>query len=190
MIDLLDFPFWYNLRFLVAGKQRLTREFIANNYRKFNCHTVVDIGCGSGDFSPLFPKGKYLGIDRNPRYIAFAQKTYPHRFICADILDFPFNQQSFDAAIVISTLHHLSDTEVQRLFSRIAPLTKKVIIIVDLNPETTVIKRLLIRLDRGKFVRSTQAKINLLSPFGTIVTITHFSTNLASQTGMVVVPFL
>lgn len=61
-------------------------------------------------------------------------------------------------------------------------------IIVDLNPQTSFLKKLAIRLDRGNFVRTTEKRVVLLSHFGKIVKISHFSTGLASQTGLVFLP--
>lgn len=185
MIDILNLPFFYNLRQIVAGNQQLTRNFIINNYNKYNCNSVLDVGCGTGDFASLFSVKEYLGIDYNSQYIAYAKNKYPHRFICDDVLIHRFQNLSFDASLLISTLHHFSDDEIKKIFTQITLLTNKIIIIVDLNPDTSPIKKLLISLDRGKYVRTIQQKVNLLSHFGKIVNIKNFSTRLASQTGMV-----
>lgn len=179
-------PKYFNLlRHLLAGNQEKTKEFICNNYHQYSCRSVLDIGCGTGDFASLFNKEEYLGIDINKEYIAYAKKTYPHNFVFADPLKYNFGPHFFDASILISTLHHLSNTQVKKLFPKIISLTKKIIIIVDLNPDGSLIKKVLIRCDRGKYVRTTKEKIALLSPFGKIFNISNFSTRLASQTGMV-----
>lgn len=190
MIDLLGYSFSYNLRFLIAGNQKKTREFIFENYQDFNCHSVLDIGCGTGDFASLFPKEEYLGIDNNKKYIDYAQQSYPHHFICGDALKYNFGHRFFDASILVSTIHHLSNRQVVKLFGKLVPLTKKIIIIVDLNPKTSFIKKWPIKLDRGKYVRTTEQKITLLSPFGKITKISHFSTGLASQTGIILSPYV
>lgn len=188
MINVLNLPFLYNLRFLIAGDQKLTRQFVAENYQVYNCRSVLDIGCGTGDFAPLFPKEEYLGIDTNPAYISFAKNKYLHQFFVGNILNYNFGKQFFDASILISFLHHLSDQQVKRILPKIISLTRKIIIIVDLNPQTSFLKKLAIRLDRGNFVRTTEKKIVLLSHFAKIVKISHFSTGLASQTGLVFLP--
>ena len=188
MINLLNFPRLYNLRFLVAGNQKLTRDYITKYYRYFNCHSVIDIGCGTGDFTPLFSKKEYLGIDINPRYIAYAQKHYSYRFICHNVIDYDFKNYKFDASLFISTFHHLSDTQSKIILKKTSIITRKIIIIIDLNPETSLIKKFLIRLDRGNYVRTTKEKIALLSPYGKIIHVSHFSSGLASQTGMILLP--
>jgi ubiquinone/menaquinone biosynthesis C-methylase UbiE len=159
------------------------------NYSAYNCHSVLDIGCGTGDFASLFDKKEYLGIDINKDYISYARKKYPHSFVSGDAVEYNFDLRSFDASIFISTLHHLSDDQAKKLFAKIIDLTKKIIIIVDLNPETSFFKKMLIKLDRGDYIRTTQQKISLLSGFGKIAKIVHFSTGLASQTGMVLLPY-
>lgn len=188
-IDLLNLPFFYNLRFFLAGDQKLTREFILDNYQKYKCHSVLDVGCGTGDFAPLFPKKEYLGADINPRYIEFAKKKYGCNFICKDVVEYNFDDRLFDTSLFVSVLHHLDDHRVRKIMSKIISITRKIIVVIDLNPKTSLIKKILIDLDRGKCVRTTEEKISLLSPFAKIDKVSHFSTGLASQTGMVLLPY-
>lgn len=187
-MDILSWPLFYNLRFLVAGKQELTRNFIWNNYAKYKCSSVLDLGCGTGDFSALFTIKEYLGIDVNKKYIKYAKKKYPHTFISQDIVNYKYGRKFFDCTIFISTLHHLSDYQVKKIMYKAIKLTKKIIIIVDLNPETDYLRKFLIDMDRGSFVRTTKQKKDLLAPFGKILTLKHFSTGLASQSGIVIKP--
>ncbi|HLB60995.1 MAG TPA: class I SAM-dependent methyltransferase [Patescibacteria group bacterium] len=184
MYNPLTHPLIYNLRFLVAGSQQRTKDFISRTYKKYKCRSVIDIGCGTGDFCLLFKSDEYTGMDYNPRYIQYAQHRYPYSFITADVTTYPFSSH-YDAALFISTLHHLSDTEVTSVFSKLTKIINKVIIIVDLNPDTSSLKLLLIKLDRGNHVRNDAEKSKLLEPFGKAVQREHFSTGLASQTGIV-----
>lgn len=190
MKNVLNLPFIYNLRFLVAGSQQLTKDFIIDNYRAYNCHSVLDVGCGTGDFASLFAKDEYHGIDINMGYISYARKKYPHLFTHGDVIKYDFGNLIFDASILISTLHHLNNKQAEKLLSKIVTVTRKIIIIVDLNPRESLVKRALIKLDRGKNIRTTEQKIALLSPFAKIATISHFSTGLAPQTGMVLLPYV
>ncbi len=189
MIDILNIPFFYNSRHFVAGSQELTKRYIKTNYRAFNCHSILDIGCGTGYFSNLFSKDEYFGIDINKKYIEFAKKKYPgYCFIKSDILSFSFLNKHYDSAILISVLHHLSDTEIKKILLKIIDKINKIIIVVDLNPKTSLLKKLLINLDRGKYIRTTNQKIKLLTQFGKIKNIEDFSTRLASQTGIILFP--
>jgi ubiquinone/menaquinone biosynthesis C-methylase UbiE len=186
-MDILNLPIIYNSRFLVAGNQSLTKDFILKNYKKYSCKSVLDLGCGTGDFAPLFPRKHYLGIDLSENYINFAKQKYHHQFKVQDIDDFNLNQK-FDATIFISTLHHLSDQQIKKIFKKVVKVTKRAIIVVDLNPETDPIRKFLIDLDRGRFVRTTKQKLRLLRNFGEVVELEHFNTRLASQSGIVLIP--
>lgn len=186
-MDILAIPFVYNLRFLVAGNQQLTKDFIKKNYKKYKCKSVLDLGCGTGDFAPIFSKKDYLGIDLSQKYINFAKQKYQYEFICQDLDKFN-SKTKFDATIFISTLHHLSDSQIKGIFKKAVKITKKIIIIVDLNPETDPIRKALIDMDRGENIRTTKEKIRLLKQFGSILEIEHFNTRLASQSGIVLKP--
>jgi ubiquinone/menaquinone biosynthesis C-methylase UbiE len=188
MLNILDNPFFYNLRFVVAGDQKLTKNFIITNYQQFHCQSVLDVGCGTGDFSLLFPSKKYLGIDINKNYIHFARGRYlKYIFLLSDISDYKLKKY-FDATLLISVLHHLNNDQAIKILSKICNCTKKIIIVIDLNPKTSLLKKILIKLDRGKFIRNTKEKVALLSQFGKIVKLSDFSTRLASQTGIVLIP--
>lgn len=186
-MDILNWPILYNLRFLVAGKQERTKNFIKHNYNKHKCSSVLDLGCGTGDFAALFSKKNYLGVDINKKYIKYAKEKYPHTFISQDIVKYD-EKKKFDCTIFISTFHHLSDGQVKKVMKQAVKLTKKIIIIVDLNPETDLLRKFLIDMDRGNFVRTTEQKKLLIAPFGKILTLEHFLTGLASQSGIVLKP--
>lgn len=189
--DIVSLPFIYNLRFLVAGDQKQTKNFIINNYQKYQCNSVVDLGCGTGDFAPIFSPNQYLGIDFNQKYIIFAQKRYPqYNFVCQDITTIDLRKRCFDSSLILSTMHHLNDQQINNLLTRAVNFTRKIIIIVDLNPhpQTSLIKKLVINLDRGKYVRNSQQKSTIITKFGQIEEFSNFSTGLASQTGMVLTP--
>ncbi|MBI3955145.1 class I SAM-dependent methyltransferase [Candidatus Gottesmanbacteria bacterium] len=189
MKNLFEYPFIYNLRFLVAGQQEKTKKFIIENYKNAFCKSVIDIGCGTGDFCTLFNPDEYLGVDINKKYIDFAIANYPsYKFLQSNILKHNLNHKSYDASILVGLLHHLTDSETKTMLGKIVKGTKKIIIVVDLNPYNSLIKRLLIDIDRGKYVRTTSEKIKLLTKFGKIQNINHFSTRLASQTGIIVKP--
>lgn len=187
-MDILRWPFVYNLRFLVAGDQKKTSDFIKLNYKKLKCHEVLDLGCGTGDFCKLFKHSEYLGVDVNSKYVKFCKEKYPkYNFICEDITKFPINKK-FDCTIFISTLHHLSDTAAKKVLSAAFKQTKKIVIVVDLNPDTDPVRKFLIDHDRGNYVRTTEQKIKLLEDFGEVIKLEHFNTGLASQSGIVLKP--
>jgi SAM-dependent methyltransferase len=74
---------------------------------------VLDIGCGTGEFSRLLAKrfDRVLAIDLSPKMIEVAKQNSRHyeniNFQIADILSWQFPLEKFDAIVSIATVHHL-----------------------------------------------------------------------------------
>mgnify|MGYP001551055686 CR=1 FL=1 len=81
-----------------------------NHYHQFlikqlpsNCHTLLDIGCGVGEFSQLLAKyaDEVVAIDLSPKSIAIAEQRSTGLtnidFQVADISQWQFPQAHFDA---------------------------------------------------------------------------------------------
>lgn len=145
---------------LDGGKQRQIKRFLADvPYR-----SMVDIGCGTGNWAKL-ANDKYLGVDTSPSFIAACQKRYktdPRKeFLLADATTLTLSE-SFDLAILVSVLHHLSDTEVKRLTQWVAQHAR-FFFVLDLYPNHgNPISEWLYRMDRGNYVREPHAQQELL----------------------------
>lgn len=66
---LLSQPAFFNsIRRLIAGNQENTKNFVNSTLQHYNVKTVLDVGCGTGDFSTDIPDTmQYLGIDINKK---------------------------------------------------------------------------------------------------------------------------
>ena len=181
-------PIFFNsLRYLVTGNQKSIKGFVRENLRKYKCKTVLDICCGTGDF---VQKGKkYTGIDINPFFISFARKKYGNKnttFIYGNALNLPFPNNYFDASLLVSTLHHFSDPEVERLLKEAKRVTKKLIIIVDLIPyPSNSLKRFFVLLDQGNYVRKEKEKEKIVSRFLKIKSTYKIFAGQAEQYGII-----
>lgn len=77
------------------------------------CKTILDIGCGTGEFSRLLAKrtDRVVAIDLSPNMIEVAKqrsRQYTNiDFQLADILQWEFPVEQFDAIVSIATVHHL-----------------------------------------------------------------------------------
>ena len=77
------------------------------------CKTILDIGCGTGEFSRLLAKraDRVVAIDLSPNMIEVAKRKsqqYPNiDFQVADVLQWDFPSHEFDAIVSIATVHHL-----------------------------------------------------------------------------------
>ncbi|MBD2360133.1 class I SAM-dependent methyltransferase [Anabaena minutissima FACHB-250] len=91
-----------------------------NHYHKFvlqqlpkHCQTVLDIGCGTGEFSRIVAKTseRVVSIDLSPNMIEVAkQRSQQYTnidFQVADILQWDIPVEKFDAIVSIATVHHL-----------------------------------------------------------------------------------
>ena len=60
------------------GEKRVIKEELTGHFS-----TVLDLGCGTGVFAPLFDS-EYVGIDISPLYIAYASSTDTLSYVRAD----------------------------------------------------------------------------------------------------------
>ena len=125
---------------------------------------VLDFGCGCGGFSAAVP-GEYVGIDLDPDYIAFARWRWGdgrRRFELTRLEELP-EAPRFDAAIMASALHHLSDGLADAILGRLARLVTSRIVVLDLDPEAANRwQRMLLERDRGEYIRPVGAQRALL----------------------------
>ena len=103
----------------IASHFSNTRKYIWQDleyFKKFvdNGDKILDLGCGNGRLLKLL-KDKdidYIGIDSSKRLIEIARKSWTSharsiKFIVADVLDLPFQNNSFDKIFSIAVFHHI-----------------------------------------------------------------------------------
>lgn len=129
--------------------------------------SVIDIACGTGQYNAL-TKGKYLGIDLNGEYIDYARGIYKEdenrKFICADINTLSISDYSYDVALLIDVVHHLTDEENQVLFGILNRVATHFMVVCDPIKQSryNLIGRLLTALDRGKYIRAEENLLDLI----------------------------
>lgn len=79
---------------------------------------ILDVGCGNGRLYQLFKDKKviYIGIDNSEKLIEIAKKEWERNkaeFLVADILNLPFENESFNIVASIAVLHHLPGHELR-----------------------------------------------------------------------------
>ena len=84
----------------------------------------LDIGCGNGKYLAVNPDIFMVGSDRSSSLVDIAARHQPHSVVVSDILDLPHQTASFDFAISIAVVHHLSTPErrIQAIRSILATL--------------------------------------------------------------------
>ncbi|KAF7119175.1 hypothetical protein CNMCM5793_008919 [Aspergillus hiratsukae] len=71
----------------------------------------LDVGCGNGKYLSVNKDVFIVASDRSENLARIAVKHQPHSTIVADILNLPHPDSSFDFAISIAVVHHLSTPE-------------------------------------------------------------------------------
>jgi 2-polyprenyl-3-methyl-5-hydroxy-6-metoxy-1,4-benzoquinol methylase len=188
---ILDNPYLFNhVRRLLAGDQRETKQFVREALAKYKCKSVLDLGCGTGDFSESCPAdATYLGTDLNANFIRYAQSRYRSdrnkQFRYENILK-QDNHHAYDAVLFISMMHHFSDADVATILKKIKQLTRKIVVIADIIPDPPhVLQRAVARLDRGRFVRPRQGKLAILQKYFRICETKSINSRLAVQYGVI-----
>lgn len=154
--DLLQHRFPPAYRFL-----RMKEEWLAARSTPFWPLRVLDYACGSGYVAEVYRPGQYVGADINGDYIDFARRRFPeHEFVSLPGSGFtPFPDGSFDAVLLLSTLHHLSDealTQVLEEAHRLLGARGRLLVIDTLPAEEqrSWVVRFMIRMDMGEWFRT------------------------------------
>ncbi|MCX7928480.1 MAG: class I SAM-dependent methyltransferase [Patescibacteria group bacterium] len=192
ILRILDYPFWFNsIRYIITGNQKSMKAYV---YKWLSCGSpdlVLDIGCGTGDFFDKRYK-EYIGIDINQKFIAFAKKKYKKfknaNFLVGNVLSYKYRSLKGKKVgiIFVSMMHHLSDQELFLLFDNLKKLNITYLVVCDIIPNPKgLLKKLMVTLDRGAYIRSEERKIKILKKYFYIIDIKMLKAGLAVQCGIV-----
>lgn len=68
----------------------------------------VDVGCGNGKYLAVSNNIFIIGSDRSTNLTRIAAQRQPHSAVVADVLELPHPPATFDFALSIAVIHHLS----------------------------------------------------------------------------------
>jgi 2-polyprenyl-3-methyl-5-hydroxy-6-metoxy-1,4-benzoquinol methylase len=168
----LNLPIPYEVLQSCVGAKNARTRFIKEYVQPFAGARILDIGCGTGRILEYLPVStEYVGLDLNPKYIAYAQNKYKTRaqFYCADVSELTnyvpkFTQ--FDIILTTAILHHLEDNEVSRLFENLYEYLKERGKIMTFDPtfvpNQSWLAKYIISKDRGQNVRTPEEYIRLI----------------------------
>lgn len=130
----------------------------------------MDIGCGTGDMLNYLHGVEYVGFDNNQKYIKAAQKKYARRgtFVYESISENALEGHAgFDIVIAKGVMHHLNNDLVIKMLklakNKLRENGRLITIDGCFIPSQNWAARLLLSFDRGKYVRSEDGYLNLVS---------------------------
>ena len=134
---------------------------------------IIDIGCGTGDALKHIDRFEsYLGIDTDPRAIAFATERWKGRpnvrFECRLCTAEDLRDVAPTHVALIGLLHHLSDTQATELLDMLheSPRLVRAVTLDIVYLPGRPYNNLMARLDRGRYCRKPDAYADLAAAAG------------------------
>jgi SAM-dependent methyltransferase len=144
--------------------------YVAEHIRPQLGNRILDVGCGPGDILDYLPAVDYVGLDCSAEYIHSARNRFGSRgrFVLARISEADVDRPgTYDLVLATGVLHHLDDSEALALFrlarQALQPDGRLVTLDGCYEQGQATLARLLLRMDRGKFVRKRAAYVELAS---------------------------
>ena len=189
MRRLLSIGTAYNTFIYLIGKFGFARLYLFAKYIPYCPGTkVLDLGCGPGTNTEFFQPADYLGIDISEAYISKARQAHPgFNFACDNFLDLDesFNE-SYDLVLMSGLLHHLNDEMFMEFMAKSYALIKKggrlIAIENCLHQKQSKLKRKLILMDRGKYVREVEHTRRLIEQ-------TDFNSQISIEEDLLMIPY-
>ncbi len=146
------------LRKVLENNFKGEKKVLAENFVCAPGEKVLDIGCGTGEFSVFFNPDDYIGVDIEKKYIEYAQNNYKGKFLVVDANRLPFVDGAFQKVVIVGVLHHLDDKTSGRVLDeakRVLAPNGEFLLMEDVErPSNSFLTRLIHRLDNGRFIRT------------------------------------
>ena len=151
------------IEFNFTGEKKVLNKELQNLSTDIS---ILDLGCGTGEFSYYFKGYNYNGIDIEPNYIEYAKANYDGNFEIMDASNMMFENNRFDVIIVLGVFHHLNDNLCLKIFDEMKKVLKKngkIIIMEDVDVESKydIIGNLLRKYDKGDHIRTKKEYMSL-----------------------------
>jgi SAM-dependent methyltransferase len=141
-------------------------DYLKGLAREKKIESILDVCCGTGHFSTI-TDGDYVGIDYNRNFIDFCMRRFSsgsRKFFFMDATNIDAGR-TFDAAIIINSIHHFPDEEVVKILASMKR-SAKTVIVHDLLPQDNPVTRFFYGRDRGQHIRALPAQEKLIGKAG------------------------
>lgn len=136
---------------------------------------IIDIGCGTSEIIDNITKNiKYVGVDENIRYVESARKKFGARgaWFVGDASSVRIPSGGQVTFLLLALLHHLDDHTCETLLRYLdllrlqSPGARIVVVDPCVSHQQSWIWQAITRADRGKFIRTEEAYVQLLEATG------------------------
>lgn len=170
---ILSFPQVYTIWQKLIGDYKLRKIYCKDYIKAKDNDRILDIGCGPANMVEYLPGNiDYVGFDNSDLYIKNAKKKFPQEnySFFSQRVNFAQNfDERFDIIMANAVLHHIDDNEAEKLIYFASKNLKKDGRLVTLDgcftDKQSRVKRLLLKNDRGKFVRTKEEYFKLFSKY-------------------------
>lgn len=111
------------------GRWKVVAEKIVNHYNLTSGQSVLDVGCGKAyllyEISQLVPGLQIKGIDISDYALANAKEEIKDCLQYGQAQDIPFEENSFDLVLSLTTLHNLKVFDLKKAIQEIERVSKK-----------------------------------------------------------------
>jgi SAM-dependent methyltransferase len=153
----------------VSLKRVIRKEFSLDNRNDIfsTQEKILDVPCGTGEFSTLFSHYSYYGLDISEIYIDYARKKYKRNFFCRNAIQSGFDNDYFDKILMLGFLHHLDDSLINSVLKETKRILKScgILLLIEDAPtrsQWNVIGKFLQRYDMGSNIRPHDEYKNVL----------------------------
>ncbi len=111
------------------GRWRVVAERMAEHYNLTPGQKVLDVGCGMAhllyEFTQVVPGIEVSGIDISKYALEHAKEEIRDRLQCGSATELPFEDDSFDLVISLTTLHNLKVFDLKRAVREIERVSRE-----------------------------------------------------------------
>ena len=176
---LLKYKVIYRLYQNIIRKEKDEYNFIKYVFQQHKNINVLDV-CSGDSYILNYIKNfinSYIGIDNNSNYLKNSKKNFPRfSFINSDIEKIhkikKLNRSKINFIFINGAIHHLNDSKVINLISCLNKKfpNAKFLLVDPIKGKNKFINKIMITLDRGKYIRTKQKYKKILKNFNSMET--------------------
>jgi SAM-dependent methyltransferase len=156
---------WNFFRFLLEKTFKLYETRLAlleeigiNQYSR-----VLDFGCGTAEISKYFGD-MYVGVENNQRFLESNRIKFRDKFFTDNLKSNEILTNQFDVVLLMDVVHHLDTSSLISVLKTLKEVkSRKKVIFDPILEQKNIFGKILVKLDRGKYIRNYENIIGSLN---------------------------